>query len=122
GVPTKTIRFWEDERLVSAPERTPAGYRQYDPEVVQRLTFIRQAQAAGFRLDQIRQMLAISDSGDPPCQHVSELIDQRLTEIDARIAQLEASRASLHALSLRAAAQDPTDCHGFCSIIRPEPE
>ncbi len=121
GVSVKTIRFWEDERLLTEPGRTPSGYRQYDRSVIERLTFIRQAQAAGFRLDQIRQVLDISDSGDAPCQHVSGVIDQRLAEIDARIVELEATRARLRTLARRASALDPADCRGFCSIIRPSP-
>jgi DNA-binding transcriptional MerR regulator len=121
GVPIKTIRFWEEERLLAEPVRTPSGYRQYDAGVVERLSFIRQAQAAGFRLDQIRQILDIGDSGEVPCQHVSGVIDERLAEIDSRIAELEATRARLRTLARRAAAQDPVDCHGFCSIIRPAP-
>ena len=119
GVPIKTIRFWEEQRLLPEPGRTPSGYRRYDRGVIERLTFIRQAQAAGFRLDQIRQVVAIADSGDPPCRHVSDVIEQRLAEVQARIAELEATRARLRTLARRAAAQDPADCHGFCSIIRP---
>jgi DNA-binding transcriptional MerR regulator len=70
GVPAKTIRFWEAERLLADPARTPSGYRDYGSGVVERLTFIRQAQAAGLTLDQIRQILDIADSGDAPCLHV----------------------------------------------------
>lgn len=119
GVPVKTIRFWEEERLLPEAARTPSGYRRYDGGVIERLTFIRQAQAAGFRLDQIRQVLEIADSGDRPCRHVSEVIERRRAEVDARIAELEATRARLHALARRAAAQDPVDCRGYCSIIGP---
>jgi len=46
GVPAKTIRFWEDQGLLPPPGRTPAGYRDYDPAVLDRLAFIRHAQAA----------------------------------------------------------------------------
>jgi|SRR6266487_6786040 len=119
GVPAKTIRFWEAERLLADPARTPSGYRDYDAGVVERLTFIRNAQAAGLTLDQIRQILDIADSGDPPCLHVRGIIDQRLAEVDARIAELEATRARLDVLAGRAAALDPADCQGLCSIIQP---
>jgi len=53
-VPAKTIRFWEDQRLLPAPARTPAGYRDYDPAILERLAFIRHAQAAGLTLEHIR--------------------------------------------------------------------
>ncbi len=43
GVPAKTIRFWEDRHLLTPPARTPAGYRDYDPAILERLAFIRHA-------------------------------------------------------------------------------
>ena len=119
GVPAKTIRFWEEERVLPVPARSPAGYRDYGDDAVERLGFIRHGQAAGFTLDQIRQVLDIGDSGAPPCRHVSDLIDGRLAEVEARIAELEATRDHLHRLARRAAQQDPADCHGYCAILQP---
>jgi DNA-binding transcriptional MerR regulator len=117
GVPAKTIRFWEDQRLLPPPTRTPAGYRDYDPAVLDRLAFIRHAQAAGLTLDAIRQVLEIRDGGQPPCVHVTDLIARRLAEVDARLAELNRTRDQLVVLAARAAAQDPADCRGYCSII-----
>jgi DNA-binding transcriptional MerR regulator len=117
GVPAKTIRFWEDRRLLPAPARTPAGYRDYDPALLERLTFIRQAQAAGLTLEHIRQVLDIRDGGQPPCVHVAGLIGRRLAEVEARLAELARARDQLAALAARAATQDPADCRGYCSII-----
>jgi len=115
GVPAKTIRFWEDRRLLPPPARTPAGYRDYGTAV--RIGFIRHAQAAGLTLDAIGQILGIRDGGQPPCAHVTALITQRLAEVQARLAELARARDQLAALAERAAAQDPADCHGYCSII-----
>ena len=117
GVPPKTIRFWEDQRLLPPPARTPAGYRDYDPAILERLAFIRQAQAAGLTLEHIRQVLDIRDGGQPPCAHVADLIARRLAEVEARLAELARARDQLAALAARAAAQDPADCRGYCSII-----
>jgi DNA-binding transcriptional MerR regulator len=117
GVPAKTIRFWEDQHLLPQPARTPAGYRDYDPVILERLGFIRQAQAAGLTLEHIRQVLHIRDAGEPPCVHVTGLIARRLAEVDARLAELARARGQLTALAARAAAQDPADCQGYCSII-----
>jgi DNA-binding transcriptional MerR regulator len=117
GVPAKTIRFWEDLRLLPAPARTPAGYRDYDPGILERLAFIRHAQAAGLTLEHIRQVLDIRDSGQPPCVHVADLIARRLAEVESRLAELGRTRDQLTALAARAAAQDPADCRGYCSII-----
>jgi MerR family transcriptional regulator, copper efflux regulator len=117
GVPAKTIRFWEEQHMLAPPARTPSGYRDYEPAIVERLTFIRQAQAAGLTLEHIRQVLDIRDAGDPPCSHVAGLIARRLAEVDARLAELTRTRDQLVVLAARAAAQDPADCRGYCSII-----
>jgi len=117
GVPAKTIRFWEEQHMLPPPARTPAGYRDYNPAIVERLTFIRQAQAAGLTLEHIRQVLDIRDGGDPPCSHVAGLIARRLAEVDARLAELTHTRDQLVVLAARAAAQDPANCRGYCSII-----
>ena len=121
GVPAKTIRFWEERRLLPEPTRTPAGYRMYDAAVIDRLAFIRSAQAAGFTLDEIRQVLDIGDSGTAACEHVRELVNGRLASVEARIAELEAMRDHLHLLARRAAEQDPAECYGYCAILRPSP-
>jgi len=117
GVPAKTLRFWEDQGLVPAPPRTATGYRDYDPAILERLAFIRHAQAAGLTLEHIRQVLGIRDSGQPPCVHVAALIARRLGEVEARLAELARARDQLAALARRAAAQDPAGCQGYCSII-----
>jgi DNA-binding transcriptional MerR regulator len=117
GVPAKTIRFWEGQHMLPPPARTQSGYRDYHPAIVERLTFIRQAQAAGLTLEHIRQVLDIRDGGDPPCSHVADLIARRLAEVDARLAELTRTRDQLVVLAARAAAQDPADCRGYCSII-----
>lgn len=117
GVPTKTIRFWEDQGLLPEPERTRAGYRDYDGAVVERLAFIRRAQRAGFRLGEIRQVLQIGDTGHPPCEHVRDLIAEHIAAVDARIAELTAARQDLAQLAQRAAAQDREDCRGYCQIL-----
>ena len=117
GITAKTIRFWEDQHLLPPPAQTPGGYRDYDPAILERLAFIRRAQVAGLTLEHIRQVLDIRDGGQPPCVHVAGLIAQRLDEVEARLAELARTRDQLAALATRAAAQDPADCQGYCSII-----
>lgn len=119
GVPAKTIRFWESQGLIPPPERTASGYRDYRAVAAERIRFIRQAQGAGLRLDEISQVLAISDAGEPPCRHVHDLVRQRLADVDARIRELTRARQVLREVAARAAAQDPADCDGYCSILTP---
>lgn len=117
GVTTKTLRFYERRGLLAEPDRTPAGYRRYRPEVVERVRFIRHAQAAGLTLAQIGEILEIHDHGEPPCEHVATLVDQRLAQVDERLRELRDVRTQLRRLADRAAALDPADCHGYCDAI-----
>jgi DNA-binding transcriptional MerR regulator len=119
GVNPKTVRFYEQQGLLPAPARTPAGYRDYPPEAVARLGFIRDAQRAGLTLAEIRGILTLRDSGEAPCGHVSDLITQHLADIDRRLAELRATRAALTDLARRAAATDPSTCTGeaICTIL-----
>lgn len=119
GITTKTIRFWETAGLVAGPDRTLSGYRDYGPEAIDRLEFIRHAQTAGLTLGEIRQVLAISDSGRHTCEHVAELIHRHLTDLDRRIRELTDTRRRLRHLAERAADQDPAACDRYCSILQP---
>jgi MerR family copper efflux transcriptional regulator len=62
-------------------------------------------------------VLDIRDGGQSPCVHVTGLIARRLCEVEARLAELSRARDQLIMLAGRAAAQDPADCQGYCSII-----
>ena len=119
GLSAKTIRFYEQAGLLPQPPRTPGGYRDYPPSALDRLTFIRHAQAAGFTLADIRGVLAIRDSGQAPCQHVSVLIGEHLALVELRIAELTRARDALKDLQRRAAATDPAYCaeSEICSIL-----
>lgn len=120
GLSAKAIRFYEQAGLLAQPPRTPGGYRDYPPGVVDRLAFIRHAQAAGFTLADIRGVLAIRDSGQAPCDHVSGLISEHLVQVERRIAELERTRDALRDLQRRAAATNPADCteSEICVILR----
>jgi DNA-binding transcriptional MerR regulator len=110
GVTTKTLRFYEAEGLLHGPERTASGYRDYPPEAVDRVAFIRHAQAAGLTLRQIREILAVRDDGQAPCRHVADLVDRRLAEVEQRLRELRATRTQLRQLAQRLEALGPADC------------
>jgi len=121
GVSVKTIRYYERIGILAPASREPNGYRSYEPEVLDRLTFTRSAQAAGLTLGEIREVIAFRERGEPPCAHVLDLIAHRSTELTERIAQLEALRADLETLAKRGRNLDPTDCSptSICHIIPP---
>lgn len=93
GVAATTLRYYEREGLLSPSDRTRAGYRLYDDSAVERLEFIRAAQAVGFTLDDIRALLQLN--GDSPCKQVQALIERRLAEVDEKLADLRRVRATL---------------------------
>jgi MerR family copper efflux transcriptional regulator len=110
GVPAKTIRYYEDIGLVEPPARTPAGYRDYEPVALDRLAFIRAAQAIGLTLGEIRSIIALRDDGQTPCGHVLDLLRHRADELERRIAELRSLRSELRRLVDRADGLDPADC------------
>ncbi|MEU2406541.1 heavy metal-responsive transcriptional regulator [Streptomyces rubiginosohelvolus] len=119
GLTTKTIRFYELAGLLPPPPRTASGYRDYPHHTVARLAFVRDAQAAGLTLAEIRSVLALRDSGQAPCTQVGTLIEEHLAEIDRRMAELRQARAVLQELARRAAVTDPDTCAAgdICTIL-----
>ena len=95
---TKTIRFYEDSGLLPPPPRSASGYRDYGPEIVDRLRFIHRGQAAGLTLQKVRQILTIHDRGEVPCGHVRQLLNTRLDQVRAQIAELVALEGHLQTL------------------------
>jgi DNA-binding transcriptional MerR regulator len=110
GVPAKTLRYYEDIRLLDAPNRSESGYRKYDEGILARLAFIRSAQAIGLSLGEIRSIVALRDGGESPCGHVLELLSQRSAEIDRTIRDLRGLKGELNRLVERAQELDPTEC------------
>ena len=110
GTTSKTLRFYEEQGLLPPADRTPSGYRDYAPDAVARIDFVHRGQAAGLTLAQIRQILDIRDSGHAPCEHVRDLLDARLAEIEQQIAQLAALRDTITELRRDAAHPEPATC------------
>ncbi|MEU9700969.1 heavy metal-responsive transcriptional regulator [Streptomyces sp. NPDC047981] len=119
GLSTKTIRFYEESGLLPAPPRTSGGYRDYPAQATTRLSFVRDAQAAGLSLAEIRSVLALRDSGQAPCREVGALIEQHLADSERRMSELREARAALRELSRRAAVTDPDTCTDgdICTIL-----
>lgn len=122
GVSPDTIRYYERAGLLPAPARTAAGYRRYGPEALDRLRFVRGAQRLGLRLREIRELLAVRDTGVCPCEPAEALLRQRIAEIDTELARLTALRSELVAMAdaLSPAGCDP-DTHPSACACPPEP-
>lgn len=123
GVSTKTIRYYESIGLLAEPARSASGYRQYEPAVVERLHFIRDAQASGLRLDEIASVLELKGEGKRSCAHTAELLERHLNDLDDQIARLEQARGAMRTLAARAASLDPARCTdpNRCQVISADP-
>ena len=121
GITTEAVRFYERVGVLSAPARTPSGYRDYDEAAVERLSFVRAAQVVGLTLGQIREVIAFRDQGEPPCALVLDLIRLRSAELGARIAEMRRIKAELDHLAERARTLRPEDCPEatVCHLIPP---
>ena len=89
GVGIDTIRYYEREGLLPAPARRISGYRDYTPDAVTRLRFIRRAKELGFTLPEIRELLALSADRERGVRGVKQRAVARLAEIDRRIRELK---------------------------------
>lgn len=95
GVSSDAVRFYEKEGLLLEPPRSPAGYREYEDTIPQRIRFIKGAQEMGLRLAEIGELLEIQDRGACPCGHTKTLVERRIEEIDAEMTRLSDMRAEL---------------------------
>jgi DNA-binding transcriptional MerR regulator len=95
GVNPRTLRFYEAERLLPRPARTESGYRVYGDEAAQRLTFIAKAKCLGLSLGEIRQILALRDTGVLPCDSVRRMFTDHLRRIDEQMARLQGFKSDL---------------------------
>ncbi|MFB6839735.1 MerR family DNA-binding protein [Streptomyces sp. NPDC056361] len=94
-----------------------AGCRDDSEQATTRLSFVRDSQAAGLTLAEIRSVLALRDSGQAPCMEVGTLIERHLADIECRMSELRAARAALREAraalrepARRAVATDPDRC------------
>ncbi len=109
-VGVETIRFYQRKGLIDTPERGD-GIRRYGAGDLRRLRFIRKAQAAGFTLEQIRELLELDSAGDR--RRARDLARARIEALDARIAELDRARESLR----RLATECERETSGPCPIL-----
>ena len=88
GCKVVTVRYYEREGLLPAPDRSDGNYRLYDEQDVERLKFIRHCRKHDMGLDEIRKLLAYRDAPDQYCVWVSELLDAHVHSVDAQIESL----------------------------------
>ncbi|HEX5548146.1 MAG TPA: heavy metal-responsive transcriptional regulator [Ktedonobacterales bacterium] len=111
----QTLRYYERIGLLIPSARTAAGYRLYSQLEADRLAFIRRAQRLGWSLHEIASIIAVRESGVPPCRHVRSLAEAKAREIEARITELSALRQEMVQLA-RVAVEVESECADSSSI------
>ena len=101
GVGVETLRYYERRGLIEPQRRTTAGYRLYHADVGQRLRFIRRAQALGFSLDEIAELLSLSDRPGESAAEVKQLTRAKIDDIESRIRDLERMKSALSELEVQ---------------------
>jgi len=95
NVNVETLRFYERQGLLPEPPRRASGYREYPPEAVSLVRFIKRAQALGFSLREIKELLALREVPRATCGDVVVLARRKMEEIDTKIDDLRAVRVAL---------------------------
>ena len=113
GVGVETVRYYQRRGLLPTPKRPGhaghgGGIRRYNEEDVRKLRFIRSAQAAGFTLEEIAELIALDATDDRP--RARELAKERIAALDARIAEMKAARDALSRLARECGAGSSGPC------------
>ena len=99
GLSVKTIRYYEDIGLLAPTvERSSSGYRLFQSQVLNRLTFIKRAQSLGLSLQEIKPLLALHDRGELPCPEVKQQLQKKISAIAAEMEALKTQQAELQSI------------------------
>lgn len=110
----ETVRFYEREGLIAEPPRRHSGYRQYPPDTVRRLRFIRRAKDLGFTLKEIGELLDLRVDPTRSCADVRSLAKVKMADIEARMIDLARIQAALTELVRSCRGGGPTSA---CPIL-----
>lgn len=109
GVNVQTVRYYERRGMVTEPPRTASGYRRYGLEALDRIRFIKRAQALGFSLRQIEELLALRADSPFACPAVEARTRAKIEDVEQKIRELEAMKRVLERLAAACAAREPTE-------------
>ena len=98
GLPIKTIRYYDELGLLKTFGRTEGNYRLFNSDVFGRLRFIKRAQGLGLGLLEIKEFLEVHDQGDLPCDHIKVKLEDKLSQIERQIQQLQILKQELNGL------------------------
>ena len=111
----ETIRYYERHGLIPRPPRTASGYRVFSEDAVKRLRFIKHAQALGFSLKEIKELLNIQVKRNSSCADVRQKAQAKIADVDEKIRHLQSIRKALVKITATCSGQGPI---GRCSVIQ----
>ena len=113
----ETLRYYERRGLVATPLRSRANYRLYPEETVRRIRFIKRAQALGFSLTDIKELLSLRAAPEVGCADVRVQAEAKIQDIDDKIVSLSAMKVALSTLVAQCSGEGPlTDCPILASL------
>ena len=115
GITVEAIRYYEKEGLLCAPDRTASNYRVYGEHHLEDLAFVVFCRNIDISLDEIRSLLKLKHSPSESCEPINDAIDNKLTEIDKRLSQLQAPKSELQRLRSKCLGHSTI---GECEIIK----
>lgn len=119
----ETIRFYEREGLLAEPPRRRSGYRQYPPEAVARVRFIRRAKELGFTLKEIGELLDLRIDPERSCADVRALARAKLRDVEAKMDDLRRIQGALESLAAACRGRGPTsECPILDAIAKERPD
>jgi MerR family copper efflux transcriptional regulator len=107
-VGVETVRFYEREGLIAQPPRRSSGYRQYPPETIRRVRFIRRAKDLGFTLKEIGELLSLRVSPGTTCVDVRSMALGKIKNVAEKIAELQRIKGVLDRLAQACSGEGPT--------------
>ena len=119
GVPAKTIRYYESVGLIDQAGRSVSGYRVYGTRDIQTLRFINRARSLGFSVKDVADLLALWRDQARSSAQVKHLASNHLGQIDRKIAELRAVRATLVDLIERCHGDERPDCPILVDLATP---
>jgi Cu(I)-responsive transcriptional regulator len=99
GIPAATIRYYEKIGLLSSPARSNGNYRRYGKDDLDRLIFVRRGRELGFSIEQVKDLLDLSDQKDQDCALVIRLTQEHLVDIEKKINDLAMLKERLSMLA-----------------------
>ncbi len=121
GVNRETIRYYERRRLFARPARTISGYRVFPDDAIDRLRFIKHAQALGFTLEEVRELLGLRLDERSSCEQVRARATRKLADVEAKIAALKRIHRVLGKLVRACETRRPTaPCPILESLAAPD--